>query len=214
MLDQDTAGVPGANETDDEFGSSLAAGDFDGDGGDDLAIGVPLEDIGSGFQDGMVIIAYGDPNGVNRLDRFIAIDLVDAGLATGGTSGADSFGQGLATGDFNGDGFADLAVGAPGGPSGLGGIESGAVVVFYGAASGLSAARRQLWHMDIAGVAGAARAGDLFGSALTNGDFNDDRVSDLLIGIPRRDSTGLSDNIGGVLVLYGSLPTLLINGFE
>jgi hypothetical protein len=40
--------VEGAPEDDDFFGVSLAAGDFNGDGMDDLAIGVPLEDIEPG----------------------------------------------------------------------------------------------------------------------------------------------------------------------
>ncbi|OEV25562.1 hypothetical protein AN219_25635, partial [Streptomyces nanshensis] len=47
-LTQNSPGVPGVNEEGDEFGKALAAGDVNGDGYADIAVGVPGEDIGSG----------------------------------------------------------------------------------------------------------------------------------------------------------------------
>src|SRR6185369_11820197 len=48
-----------------QFGSSLAAGDFNGDGSDDLAIGVPLEDIGNVADAGQVAVIYGSSTGLS-----------------------------------------------------------------------------------------------------------------------------------------------------
>jgi len=74
----------------------------------------------------------------------------------------------VAAGDFNGDGRADLAVGAW--LEDVGTVSNaGTVNVLYGTAAGLSATGNQLWHQDSAGVLDAAEAGDRFGAALATG---------------------------------------------
>ena len=93
--------------------------------------------------------------------------------------------QAAVQGDFNGDGFADLAVGAPG--EDLGSPDAGAVNVLYGSAAGLTSAGNQFWHQNSPGIAERADAGDLFGSALAAGDFNGDGFDDLAIGVPAED---------------------------
>jgi hypothetical protein len=65
--------------------------------------------------------------------------------------------------DFNGDGQADLAIGAPGENG-----SRGVVHVLYGAAGGLTAAGSQLWSQDSPGIAGTAEASDFFGAALAS----------------------------------------------
>ena len=105
--------VDGRNEAGDLFGSALAAGDFDGDGRDDLAIGHYGENSPAGFDSGAVSVLMGAP----------VVGLGDAGYRTI-IQGADGFpggpaqdgrylGFALAAGDFDGDGRADLAIGAP-----------------------------------------------------------------------------------------------------
>ena len=69
----------------------------------------------------------------------------------------DQFGAVLTTGDFNGDGYADLAVGVPG--EDVGSIsDAGAVHVLYGSVSGLTSTWDQLWTQDSPGVPGVAQA--------------------------------------------------------
>jgi hypothetical protein len=85
------------NEDGDAFGTALAAGDFDGDGFDDLAVGVPGEDGGQGAVD----VYFGTKFGLVPLVRLR------------GSADAE-LGRALATGDFNRDGLADLAAGGPG----------------------------------------------------------------------------------------------------
>ena len=88
--------------------------------------------------------------------------------------------------DFDGDGYADLAVGVSGEDL-RGKSNAGAVQVLYGSASGPTA-HDQLWHQGRKGVKGAVEAGDFFGSALASGDFNDDGLPTSRSGYRRRTS--------------------------
>ncbi|MFC8371643.1 FG-GAP-like repeat-containing protein [Streptomyces sp. NPDC057238] len=99
-LTQDSAGVPGAAEKDDQFGAHTAPGDFNGDGYADLAVGAPGEDAGTDANGGTVVILWGGSGGL-----------------AGGTTVSDPtrsihdwFGQVVAAGDYDGDGKADLAI--------------------------------------------------------------------------------------------------------
>ena len=62
---QNSAGIINSNEPGDNFGSSVSVGDFNNDGYDDLAIGVPGEDIGINDDAGSVNIIYGSSNGLS-----------------------------------------------------------------------------------------------------------------------------------------------------
>src|SRR5579871_6792363 len=92
--------------------------------------------------------------------------------------------SGVAKGDFNGDGFADLAIGEPGATI-SGQASAGDVIILYGSSSGLTAAGKALFYEGPdRSLPGTPTAGDQFGSALASGDFNGDGFSDLAIGVP------------------------------
>jgi hypothetical protein len=78
---------------------------------------------------------------------------------------SDQFGGFLSAGDYNGDGFDDLAIGASFEDVGALG-NAGAATVLYGSAAGLAAALNQYWTQDSAGVLGTSEAGDWFGGWL------------------------------------------------
>ena len=100
--------------------------------------------------------------------------------------------------DFNGDGYADLAVGVPG--EDLGRVSyAGAVNVLYGSRVGLVAAGSQLWSQASRGIKGKAHSFDQFGLDLASGDFDCDGYADLAA-----TSDGWSDTGTEVAVLYGS----------
>ena len=193
-------------EPQDCFGASLAAGDFNGDGIDDLAVGVPCENTGGADvpfpNNGAVSVYYGSSGGLTGIGaqylRQWADNVADYPQAN------DAFGYALAAGDFNGDGRADLAIGVPGEDSG-GVSDAGAVAVFYGAAGGLS--RNELWGKHSTGVAGDPLASALWGYAVAAGDFNRDGYADLAIGAPGDMVSGVAES-GTVSLLYGGLPGL------
>ncbi|WP_338781796.1 hypothetical protein [Streptomyces sp. DG1A-41] len=103
--------------------------------------------------------------------------------------------------DFNGDGRADLAIGAPGATV-AGQARAGAVSVVYGSSTGPKSSTRTLLTQNTAGMPGAAEADDAFGSALASADLNTDGYADLLIGTPGEDGTDTND--GTVTIVWGS----------
>jgi len=193
--------------TDDRFAWSLAAGDFDGDGADDLATGVPFSDgpLGDPVENcGVVAIRYG------RLGRGLADaegDLVSQSLVNGAEAG-DEFGSALAACDFDGDGFDDLAVGAPGEDLGIALGRAGAVNVFYGESTGLASPRVQSFDENTPGIPGSAASQDQFGFELACADFDGDGHDDLAVGAPTK-SIGGDSFAGAVFVLPGSATGLV-----
>ena len=93
---------------------------------------------------------------------------------------------GFVRADFDGDGFADLAVGVPGEDVGTV-ADAGAVNVIYGGPTGLTAAGNQLWTQDSEGIKGTQEPGDEFGFSLAAADFDRDGFADLAVGVPGED---------------------------
>jgi hypothetical protein len=208
QLVQGSGGVPDTAEPFDFFGDALAAGNFNNDDFVDLAVGVPGEDVGAITDAGAVTVLYGSATGLSGTGgQFFSQD-------TGGVLGAaeteDGFGSALGVGDFDNDGFADLAVGVP--SEGFGAVsQAGAVNVLYGSAGGLTASGNQQFLQGVGGVLGTAEIGDELGFALTGGDFNNDGADDLAIGAPFEDVGSVFD-AGAINVLYGSAADLSVTG--
>lgn len=200
VFHRNTADLEGKPESGDEFGYALAVGDFNDDGYSDLAIGVPSDEVNGVDGAGSVTVLYGSKDG---------LDGDDSELWSQHTSGIaddpdinDNFGYALTTGDFNDDGYADLAIGVPG-EDVSGEDDAGLVHVIYGSSKGLDSEGDELWHQGSDGVTGLLEDGDGFGSALAAGDFDNDDRDDLAIGVPGEDLDG-HDNAGWVHVLYGT----------
>jgi hypothetical protein len=105
----------------------------------------------------------------------------------------DRFGSVLAVGDFDGDGFADLAFGVPF-EDDIGLEDRGHINVLYGTPEGFVTTRRVAFHFDLEyigfrtmfGERGQSSAFDMYGGALGVGDFNGDGRHELAMAFPRR----------------------------
>jgi hypothetical protein len=187
---QGTDGVQESVEALDNFGRALGAGDFNSDGYSDLVIGAPFEEINGNIVAGAFHVLYGTPTGLTATgDQLFSQLNVGSDLEA-----EDAFGSAFATGDFDGDGYQDLAVGSPGEnhePSSA--EDAGAVYALFGSATGLSAAGH--YHLQ------STIAGEFFGSSLAAGDFDADGRSDLIVGAPNNSET--ITNAGEITLLTG-----------
>jgi len=129
----------------------------------------------------------------------ITVALVEAWYFSGDVSG-DQVGYAVGTaGDVNGDGYADIMVGAPKASHTSDGDREGVVSVFYGCATGVSGTLPD-WQ------AGSGDSGSEFGGAVaTAGDVNNDGYADIIVGAPSYHSD--QDQLGAVgaaFVYHGS----------
>jgi len=151
-------------EEGDHFGEVVAAGDFDGDGYVDLAVGDPDEDWNADTDSGAVWVIYGGPVG-GLGTTGIQLWHQDVGGIDGTLEAGDQFGDALAVGDFDGDGYDDLAASAPFEDIGTA-DDGGGVFVIRGSSTGLTASGNQAWHQGSPGIDGAVEPYDRFGLAL------------------------------------------------
>ncbi|HEX8103719.1 MAG TPA: proprotein convertase P-domain-containing protein [Solirubrobacteraceae bacterium] len=174
--------------------------DFNGDGRSDQAIGVPEEDLAGGTDAGAVQILYGTDDGLSAAnDQRFTQDV--AGVPDVAEPG-DEFGAAVAASDLNGDGYGDLAIGAPGEDDG-GITDMGRVTILYGSANGLKTAGALMLGQGSPGVPDGNEPGDRFGAALAAGNLGRGARGDLAIGAPGED-VGAIDGAGAVTTLYGT----------
>ncbi|SFN26336.1 FG-GAP repeat protein [Dokdonella immobilis] len=198
------------------YGSILATGDFNGDGVDEVAIGD--RDSASNAGGGGTVYIYRR----SAADSWTVQAIIRQGLGSynGVDEAGDKFGFTLASGDFDDDGFDDLAIGIPGknqaGSPEI--VSAGAVQVVYGSASGLSGTRDRVFTAANDGLDFAPGNSDQYGYAVAAGDIDADGDDDLAIGVVKRACPNTGERAGGVVILKGStslgLSTLEAQAFQ
>ena len=194
--------IIGENERDGAGVSVAAAGDINGDGIDDLAVGAPGQDSAGGFA-GAVYVVFGTLGGFDGPIELAAIASGMGGFRILGENAGDAAGFSVAAaGDINGDGIDDLAVGVPG--QDAAGESAGAAYVVFGRTRGFAAPVDL--HAIAAGNGGfkiiGENAGDWAGNSVSAaGDVNGDGIDDLIVGAP----TNRTDNVayGAAYVVFG-----------
>ncbi|GGT81313.1 FG-GAP-like repeat-containing protein [Streptomyces coeruleorubidus] len=181
-------------------GTSLALGDIDGDGYDEIALGnvFTKDDDHSGSLGGEVVVIRGSEGGPVNGDAPMA-ELTQASTGVPGADEAnDGFGGSVSIGDANGDGYGDLAIGVV--FEDVGSLEdSGSTVLMNGSASGVSRTGGRTLTQATAGVPGTAEAMDYFGSDILLADVTKDGRAEFTV------SAGFEDEgIGGITTLRGS----------
>jgi hypothetical protein len=199
-VSQDSPGVGSTAEPFDEFGASLAVGDFNDSGVSDLAVGVPSEDVGSIVSAGVFHVLFGRTTGLSGISSQMITQ--DTPGVHSDAQPFDRFGSAFGPTDFDGDGFPDLAIAADN--ESVGPIPgAGAIFVFDGGNGGLQIAGNRVLHQDVAGIGSTAEDFDGFGWAMATGDFNGDGFGDVGVGVPF-ESVGPIFAAGAINVLYGS----------
>ncbi|WP_328554392.1 FG-GAP and VCBS repeat-containing protein [Streptomyces sp. NBC_00358] len=161
---------------------TAAIGDLDKDGYGDIVLGNPQDPDRdpSGSTGGRINVVYGTSSGPSTTRRN-SLGQNTAGVPDSAEAG-DRFGQALAIGDFDKDGYGDLAVGAPGESFGDDQhyiASAGTITLLRGSASGLTTTGATQLTQDSPGVPGSVEAGDSFGATLLASDVTHDGRADL-----------------------------------
>jgi subtilisin family serine protease len=168
------------------FGTSLAVGEVNGDGNEDIAVGAPSETVGGNPSQGRAYVFSGADTSL-----LFALDIPNPQEYA-------QFGNSVAVGDVNGDGKGDIAVGAPWEDvDGIG--NQGRAYVFSGADGSL------LLTLDMPDP----KASSEFGRSMAVGDVNGDGKGDIAVGAPSEDVDG-SSNQGRAYVFSGADGSLLL----
>lgn len=173
---------------------TAAIGDLDKDGYGDIVLGNPEEPDSepSASTGGKIHVIYGTGSGPSS-SRRVSYTQNTAGVPDSSEYG-DGFGQALAIGDFDRNGYADLAVGAPGESFGDDNhyiSSAGAITLLRGSAAGMTTTGAVFLTQDSTGVPGTSEAGDSFGSTLLASDVDRDGHADLTaIGAQENDPAG------------------------
>ncbi len=194
------------NATGDDFGSSVACGDADGDGKDDMLIGAPAKFVSANSVGAAYLILGG------ALATPINLNTTTPDLYMPGVSSQGYAGIHVEMGDMDNDGKDDMIVSAPGAMGG--GVRSGSGEVYINFGASSFSGTRNLQTSSDAVVWGAG-TGDGLGSGIALGDVDGDGKADLLMGASKADGPQNGrNNCGEGYLLFGDTQSVISGSFD
>ncbi|MBE9193324.1 FG-GAP repeat protein [Gloeocapsopsis crepidinum LEGE 06123] len=180
--------INGVAARDRSGGSVSNAGDVNGDGFDDLIVGAYDANRIGRFGTGASYVVFGKASGFDANLDLATLDGSN-GFAINGINELDSSGSSVSNaGDVNGDGVADLIIGAP-----RGNIDTGASYVIFGKPTGFSAINLATLNGSNGFAINGSYGGNGFGSSVSGaGDINGDGFDDLIIAETGGKGSGVS----------------------
>jgi hypothetical protein len=169
-------------------GRSIAAGDVNGNGYDDIVIGQPYTAESGAKAGGQVTVVPGTATGFTTTGMKTVHQ--DTSGVPGSAESGDAMGWSVSAGDYNLDGYADVLTGAPREDISRSGnrADAGMVFLLKGSSSGLTGTGALGYTQDSSGIGGATETNDRFGSSVVLQDLSGWGRADLAIGVEGEDS--------------------------